>query len=604
MLNKGVLSLLIAALALLASAGLAPPVAAQTTWVVDDDIMSCAGPPRNFMTITDALAWANPEDTIRVCDGEYWEPFMHITKKLTITGPGVTPENDGVATVHYTGGAGWEIFAVDADYVVIQGLDLDATGGVGVQIYASNSVEIGHNEIRNASDTAIKTYYSGTNSNILILGNNIHDSQQGVKLGDPTQPCGDCAVSGNTISVTSAYAINVEGNDAVITRNVIGGGVVSGGSGGSITVSDNEITGLGSANLPLIGVAAVGANNIGITDNRLSDSPGYGVKVDVGPNGGFVAVQRNTFTQVGNPIYFLSWGIGLLDATIGGSRANANTFIDSGGSLSDANHLLALGDIQTNINATYNDWGLCSASEIEQEVYHQVDNPAQGLVDFDPFIAPSSCSSTPTPTPTATPTPTPTPTATPSPTPTPGPTRTVTIPAGSWANFAWSGASTPQTVADCFGAGNVAVMYRLDAVTQTFQRWIRGRDDLSNMSDVQRYDALLALNASGQPATCTMPDDVVPHVVTIPAGRWANFAWLALSFPADIMSEACGVDSIAVAYRLDAATQTFQRWIRGRPDLSNMTDIQPYDALLALNGTGQPTTCTFSHYGQLTASGS
>ena len=37
MLNRGVLSLLIVALALLASPGLAPPVAAAIRWVVDVD---------------------------------------------------------------------------------------------------------------------------------------------------------------------------------------------------------------------------------------------------------------------------------------------------------------------------------------------------------------------------------------------------------------------------------------------------------------------------------------------------------------------------------------------------------------------------------------
>jgi hypothetical protein len=178
----------------------------------------------------------------------------------------------------------------------------------------------------------------------------------------------------------------------------------------------------------------------------------------------------------------------------------------------------------------------------------------------------------------------------------------VTIPPASWANFAWTGNSSPQTVADCFGAGNVAVMYRLDAATGAFQRWVRGRDDLSNMSDVQRFDALLALNTATQSATCTMPDDVSPYTLTIAAGRWANFAWLAFSFPAEVMSDAFGEGSIAVAYRLDAATGTFQRWIRGRPDLSNMTDIQPYDALLALNSSDQPATCEFSHYGQLATS--
>ena len=295
-----------------------------------------------------------------------------------------------------------------------------------------------------------------------------------------------------------------------------------------------------------------------------------------------------------------------MDATIGGSQADANTFVDSGGSLGDSNYLVRLYHIPMDINARYNNWGLCTAAEIEQEIYHQVDDPAQGLVDFDPFTAPGGCSPTPTPTATPTRTPTPTPTATPggTATPRPGPTRTVTIPPGSWANFAWSGASSPQPVADCFGAGNVAVMYRLDAATQTFQRWIRDRDDLSNMSDVQRFDTLLGLSTSAQPATCIMPDDVVPHSLKIPAGRWANFAWLANSFPAEVAPQACSEDSIAVIYRLDALTQTFQRWVRGRPELSNMTDVQPYDALLALNASGQASTCTFTHYGQLAATSS
>jgi hypothetical protein len=101
-----------------------------------------------------------------------------------------------------------------------------------------------------------------------------------------------------------------------------------------------------------------------------------------------------------------------------------------------------------------------------------------------------------------------------------------------------------------------------------------------------------------------MPDDVSPLSFTIPAGTWANFAWLAFTVPAGLAPQACSEASIAVIYRLDANTQTFQRWIRGRPDLSNMTAVQPYDALLALNGASQPSTCTFTHYGQLTTSSS
>jgi len=200
----------------------------------------------------------------------------------------------------------------------------------------------------------------------------------------------------------------------------------------------------------------------------------------------------------------------------------------------------------------------------------------------------------PTATPTRTPTPTPTATPGGTATPIPGPTRTVTIPPASWANFAWTGASSPQTVADCFGAGNVAVMYRLDAATQTFQRWIRGREELSNMGDVARFDALLALNASAQPATCNMPNVLLARSLTIPAAGWANFAWTGgASLSAEGAALCFGEGNIVVMYRLDASTQTFERWIRGRDDLSNMGEVYPYDALLALNGSGAPATCHF-----------
>ena len=83
--------------------------------------------------------------------------------------------------------------------------------------------------------------------------------------------------------------------------------------------------------------------------------------------------------------------------------------------------------------------------------------------------------------------------------------RTVTIPARSWANFAWTGDSSPQDIADCFDEGRIAVIYRLDAETQVFEAWFRGAETLSTMDDVARFDALLALNSSDQPATCEMP---------------------------------------------------------------------------------------------------
>jgi hypothetical protein len=592
-LNKGVLSLLVVTLALLASPGLAPPAAAQDTLVVDDDGWPACVPATNvYTTIALALAAANPGDTIWVCDGDYTEPSMTINVSLTITGPGATPENDGVAVVHRGDGMGPAVFIILADNVVVQGLDVDVQTNIAPIIVEGDSVTIQHNDIRSPTSHAV--YAGGIPSprHVQVLSNNIHDSRNGVYCG-----CDDSVVAGNTVNLADGReAIEVFGNNGNITSNVVVNGNIF-GLGDDLFVSTNQIS--GSPAGPLIDVIG---NRIGVTDNTLSGTTGYGIAAADYPPTGIstsVTIARNTFSQVGAPIHLVDSnpGDGLpVTATIGGSASEANTFIDSGGNLGDSNYLVQMEGPTIGVNAEYNNWGLCTLVDIEKEIYDHADDPAQGVVDYDPFIAPSGCSSTPTPTATPTRTPTPTPTATPgaTATPTPGATRAVTIPGGSWANFAWTGASSPQTVADCFGAGNIAVMYRLDAATQTFQRWIRGREDLSNMGDVQRYDALLALNASAQPATCNMPQQLLVQGYTIPPESWANFAWVSNgSYPAAGAADACGEGKIAVMYRLDAASQTFQRWIRGRPDLSNMGDVQPYDALLALNASDQPAGCVF-----------
>jgi len=76
------------------------------------------------------------------------------------------------------------------------------------------------------------------------------------------------------------------------------------------------------------------------------------------------------------------------------------------------------------------------------------------------------------------------------------------------------------------------------------------------MGEVMRFDALLAstpvcsrhLHHAGRRGS---------YSLTIPSAGGPNFAWLAFSFPAEVMSEACGRNeaSSRSAYRLDAATQ-------------------------------------------------
>ena len=129
MLNRGALYLLIVALALLASPALAPPAAANPTrWLVGADAASCAGQIPDFPSIFEAILVASSGDTIHVCPGDYTEDSMIIPAykdHLTIEGSGAS-----VTHVRWSGAfsGSWPVvFDIQADYVVIQGLDVDAT---------------------------------------------------------------------------------------------------------------------------------------------------------------------------------------------------------------------------------------------------------------------------------------------------------------------------------------------------------------------------------------------------------------------------------------------------------------------------------------------
>ncbi len=593
MLHRGTLYLLILVLAVLASPTVTPAAAVGYTYVVDDDLsQNCAKPGApDYHTITDALLTVNPGDTIRVCEGDYTENTLDINVSVTITGPGATPADDGVATVHHGGGYS-AMVDINADGVTLEGLDLDAAAPPGWSGWTNGIVSVGDyvtiqdNEIHNATNWAVQAGGSPATTDVNILRNNIHDNIAGVAC----MTCDNSGLWGNTVDGGNVPVAFI-GGQGTVAGNVVTNGSVQ-AFGDDMLVQNNQIS-AGTADWGLY----VEGNPVTVTNNSLSGATDYGINVSPGSaSSTFATITRNTFTQTDRGIYFFDSDPAdtlTVTATIGGSPSEANTFVDSGGVLGDDKYLVEMDGLTANVNAEHNNWGLCTAGQIEQEIYHQVDDPALGLVDFEPFIEPSGCAAptpTSTPTPTATPSPTPTPTATATLTPTP--TRAVSIAAHSWANFAWTGDTSAQEVVDCFDEDSIAVMYRLDAETQLFQRWIRDRQELSTMGEVQRYDVLLALNASEEPATCDMadPSPVSPRTLTIPANSWANFAWTG-DTSAQGVADCFGEGKIAVMYRLDAETQVFERWIRGRDELATMGDVARFDALLALNASDQPAIC-------------
>ena len=66
-----------------------------------------------------------------------------------------------------------------------------------------------------------------------------------------------------------------------------------------------------------------------------------------------------------------------------------------------------------------------------------------------------------------------------------------------------------------------------------------------------------------------------------PAG-WHSFVWTGLSGAAPETALACIDGSYGIAYRWVSASGTFERWVPGRPAISNMGNMNKYDSLLVL----------------------
>jgi parallel beta-helix repeat protein len=180
--------------------------------------------------------------------------------------------------------------------------------------------------------------------------------------------------------------------------------------------------------------------------------------------------------------------------------------------------------------------------------------------------------------------PEPMPSPTPSPTPLPGPTRTLVWGPG-WHNVTWTGASTPEEAFAC-AAGNYAAAYRL--VGGGWERYFPDRPDISNMTDLEQYDAFLIL-VTGD-VTCDMPMADPPGTErTLDWGvGWQNDGWTGADGTAPEEAFACVAGSYAAAYRLVAGG--WERYFPDRPDISNMGSLNHYDPFLIL--VTEPVSCS------------
>jgi pimeloyl-ACP methyl ester carboxylesterase len=188
-----------------------------------------------------------------------------------------------------------------------------------------------------------------------------------------------------------------------------------------------------------------------------------------------------------------------------------------------------------------------------------------------------------TPTATPSPTPSPTPTRTPTPTPTPTPTATalpsMSVPmVAGWNDKCYVGEEA--AIEDALGgiASKVLGVYRLDASSQDFGRWFPGRSDLSDISTVKPYDQLFLLMSAA--ATWEQEQSTAQQASVSLVQGWNSICYMGQQ---KAVAEATSgiADKLSILYML-RDSQAWDRYVPGRSDVSDITQLKPYDSVLVL----------------------
>ena len=127
-------------------------------------------------------------------------------------------------------------------------------------------------------------------------------------------------------------------------------------------------------------------------------------------------------------------------------------------------------------------------------------------------------------------------------------------------------------------AGKVSAVYRLNISSQTFDRWFPGRSNLSTITSLKPYDQLFVLMSGA--GTWTQEQSSAPQPSVSLVRGWNSICYTGQrKAVADATSGIAG--RFSILYML-ADDQTWRRYVPGRPELSDMTQCAPLEALFVL----------------------
>jgi hypothetical protein len=185
---------------------------------------------------------------------------------------------------------------------------------------------------------------------------------------------------------------------------------------------------------------------------------------------------------------------------------------------------------------------------------------------------------TPSPSATGTPTPAPSPPANGSPPPdTPTPAPGTVILAAGWNDSCYVGADQPIEDALAGVLDRVLAVYQMRS-DQGFDRWFAGKPHVSTITSLSAYDQLFLLMS--QSATWVHEPSGTPPTSVALASGWNSVCYTGAT--KDIEAAVAGIaGQFGVIYTL-TPDQTWRRFVPGRPDVSNLSRLDRFTAVLIL----------------------
>lgn len=378
-----------------------PNVVADAVWFaplevwVDDNYASDLGNDGHlwgvtaFSAITDGLKAVAEGGTVHIGPNEPFLPYREyitVTKSITLTGAGpdltVIQVNGGYAVGIGANNVTLSNMTIQANPWAVPGPDVGIANFDGSTWPNITGFKIDNCKIHGFNQHGIHIKEAsgqiGVSAGNVITGNEL----VGIYIENPSPPAvvpGPVVIANNTLGYASGSLKNHDSHirlDNPITGTVVRNNVINGSNGAvgneagiliydwayDLTLEDNTFN-----------RATIGISMTQVTPNIVQNTKMY--------SNTFIAAT--TGTPTGIRMYRApATATGAHTTILGGSVTAANRFRGFQGS----QRALYLQNYSRDITATINDWGVCNLRDIEDEIRHNYDSAALGLVTYEPAL--------------------------------------------------------------------------------------------------------------------------------------------------------------------------------------------------------------------------